>query len=168
MKRQQGLTLLEVVVSIGVLTIILSALTVATLSSLNNSTYSRNQNQATQYAQSALEGVREAASSDYQTFTTYTSGSYCYNDSCSAFSSNGCGGSGSSCGNNITRSIFSRYVTITQNDSSDCGATTTSKKGGTYVLSTVAWTDGKCTGATLCEKVVLSSCIAAHDTQTVQ
>jgi len=165
MKNQAGLTLLEVVVSIAALTVILSSLTVATLSSLNNATFSKNQNLATQYAQAALEGVRQANDSDYATFKGYT-GSFCYNN-CSPFNTNAnsCGGSGSSsCKINLPPT-FSRYVTIKAGDTVNCGA---SNGGGTFVTATVAWADGKCTGNTLCQKVMLSSCIAAPAAQTVQ
>lgn len=55
---QSGQSLLELVVVITVIVIVVSALVFATIASLRNATFARNQAQATKLAQEALERVR--------------------------------------------------------------------------------------------------------------
>lgn len=54
----KGQSLLEIVVLIGVVVIIGSGLVVVTLTSLKNSQFSKNQLQATKYAQGAIDAIR--------------------------------------------------------------------------------------------------------------
>lgn len=57
-ESQKGQSLLEVVVTIGVLVVIVTGLTVVTINGLKNSQFSKNQLQATKLAQAGLEEVR--------------------------------------------------------------------------------------------------------------
>lgn len=56
--RNKGQTLIEVVVVIAVMVIVVSALTFATIASLRNAQFAKNQSQATKLAQEGLEKVR--------------------------------------------------------------------------------------------------------------
>ncbi len=56
--NQQGQTLIELVVVTAVSVIVVGALTFATVSSLRNAQFAKNQSQATQLAQEAIEEVR--------------------------------------------------------------------------------------------------------------
>lgn len=58
--RQAGQTLVELVVVVAVSVIIIGALVFATISSLRNASFSRNQAQATKLAQEAIERVRSS------------------------------------------------------------------------------------------------------------
>jgi hypothetical protein len=62
---QQGQTLLEVAMALGIALIIISALTIVTLEGLKNSQFSQNQTQATQLAQEGLEKVKSMRDRDY-------------------------------------------------------------------------------------------------------
>lgn len=55
---QKGQTLLELIIALGLLIIIATAITVSTSSGLKNSLFSSNQAQATKYAQEGLEKVK--------------------------------------------------------------------------------------------------------------
>lgn len=56
--RQNGQTLVELVVVIGVLVIVVGALVFATIASIRNAQFSKNQAQATKLAQEGIERVR--------------------------------------------------------------------------------------------------------------
>lgn len=58
MYSEKGQSLLELVVVIGVVVIVVGALVFATIASLRNASFSRNQAQATKLAQEGLEWVR--------------------------------------------------------------------------------------------------------------
>lgn len=72
----QGQTLVEVLVALGIITIIITALTGVVITSMGNARNSKDQNQATQYAQEGMEIVRQIRDSDYVGFRNY-SGTYC-------------------------------------------------------------------------------------------
>lgn len=73
---QNGQTLLEVLVALGVGIFILTAMTSAILGSLANAQFSKNQNLATLYAQQGMEIVRDIRNTDWSNFyNTYTSAS---------------------------------------------------------------------------------------------
>lgn len=61
----KGQTLLELVVGLGLLTVIVGALAIVTTNSLRNSQFSKNQVQATKLAQENMEKVRTIKSSDF-------------------------------------------------------------------------------------------------------
>lgn len=58
--RQTGQTLLELVIVISVSVIVIGALVFATIASLRNASFSKNQSQATKLAQEGIEKVRVA------------------------------------------------------------------------------------------------------------
>lgn len=65
MNKQKGQTLLELVVGMSLVTVIIGALAITTTYSLRNSQFSKNQTQATKYAQEYLEQVRTIKSANY-------------------------------------------------------------------------------------------------------
>lgn len=76
MLAEKGQTLLEVLVALGVGVAVLVATTNAILSSLTGSDFGKNQTQATQYAQQAMEVVRDLRNREGASFFT-RNGSYC-------------------------------------------------------------------------------------------
>lgn len=64
LKNQHGQTLLELIVVITVASLVMGALTFATISSLRNAQFSKNQTQATKLAQAGLEVVRNIRGKD--------------------------------------------------------------------------------------------------------
>jgi len=76
-KKQLGQTLLEALIALSTAVVIISAMTVIVLSSLSNAQFSRNQNQATLYAQQGIEFLKNLAQSDWASFTANTQVNYC-------------------------------------------------------------------------------------------
>lgn len=64
--NSKGQSLLELVIGLGLITIVISALTILTVAGLRNSQFSKNQLQATKLAQEVLEKVRTVKSSNYE------------------------------------------------------------------------------------------------------
>jgi len=154
---ESGQTLLEAVVALATAVVIISAMTVIVLSSLNNAQFSKNQNQATQYAQQAVEFLKNLSQSNWATFATYTLTNYCMPSDNSLPARVGL-----SCGPNPNVGIFLREVTINQyaagNIDTSCVPTSVARA---LVAVSVGWADSKCTSTTdiYCHKVKLISCI---------
>jgi Tfp pilus assembly protein PilV len=56
--NESGQSLIEVLIALLVAVLMIGAMTIATITSLRNSTFSQNQSQATKYAQESIELVR--------------------------------------------------------------------------------------------------------------
>lgn len=148
---QKGQILIEAVLALAVAVVIISAISGAAITSVNNSSFSRDQNSSTDYARQGIEVLKQQSETNWTAFSSNPSGSYC-------FGSNNTLTSGSNCSPNIgTNNYFVRQVSITQN-SSQCGAIV----GVTQVSVTVSWADGKCQsgGPAYCHQVSLNSCLA--------
>ena len=158
MMYQRGQTLIEVLIGLATSVVVIAAITTATISALNNATFSKNQNLATQYAQQGMELMRKMRDSDWTTFSGL-SGTYCLAKGCTKLSasSQNCWlpASGNQCNQNVE--FFVRQIDVQQNSLS-CDGTSTK------VVSTVSWFDGKCTSGnnTFCHQVVLTSCLSNY------
>jgi len=62
---EKGQSLIDIVISLGLLLVIISALSIATINGLRNSQFSRNQIQATKRAQDAMEQIRSIKANNY-------------------------------------------------------------------------------------------------------
>lgn len=156
MKNEQGQTIIEIMIALGAIVVLLSAITVIILVSINGANYSRDQNNATEYAQQGMEIMRALRDTDYGQFSGLN-GSYCMDQSCTS-AGNCTLKSASSCPVNINN-YFSRLVTVTPLSSSpaDCK---NQGQASTEVTMKVSWSDGKCTGGSLCENILLNSCLS--------
>jgi Tfp pilus assembly protein PilV len=145
--NQKGQSLVEALVALAAAAVIVSAIAIAVITSVNNSDFSRSQNIATQYAQEGIEVLRNLSETSWTTFSTY-SGTYCLAQDSTSLTVPGSG-----CAQNIN-TTYVRQVMITP------GSGTCS--GNTKVTVTVFWGDGKCTSASnpYCHSVVLDSCLA--------
>ncbi len=153
-KKQLGQTLLEALIALATAVVILSAMAVIVLSSLNNAQFSKNQNQATQYAQQGVEFLKNLSQSNWTTFANYNQTNYCMpSDNSLPQRVSG------SCGPNPNVGIFLREVTIRQ--SSDVLNTCNPVVNSALVSVSVGWSDNKCTnsGDLYCHKVKLISCV---------
>jgi Tfp pilus assembly protein PilV len=152
---QKGQSLVEALVALAAAVVIVSAIAVAVITSVNNSDFSKNQNLATQYAQEGIEILRNLSQSDWAIFSTY-SGTYCLNQNSATLTTP----SGATCTQNIN-SFFVRQAVINQGSSS-CSS-------NTKVSVSVAWADGKCTSASnpYCHAVLLDSCLANINSTTL-
>lgn len=185
MKRQQGLpatpsqasglrggrgqTLLEILLAFSVSILVLSAVILGVVTSLNNAQYTKNQGLANSYAQEGMAAVKKIRDSSLYDYSSYgigdlTSGvKYCINKKLELkeipFSenclSNPFYGSSLAIG---AGGIFSREVRF-NHDSEDCS-------GGSKTTVKVSWTDSKCpadTGEPLCHSVELITCFSNID-----
>lgn len=177
MKRnQEGQSLIEVLVGLVTASLIIGAITVATITALNNSVFSKNQSIATQYAQQGLELVRNLRDRQNSSFSQLN-GHYCLAKSCTDIkptSSNPkdpCGPKSIICDQNVggeNADIFVRQVFVDPN-STYCMDTTQQVTQGTQVTVNVSWFDAKCgTGNVFCHQVNLSTCLSAYNTISPQ
>ena len=160
MKNESGISLIEVLFALGVLTVVLTALTSNVLTALRNTDFSKNENLATSYAQEGLEIARQMRDSDYATFSSL-SGHYCLASNCGAIGvGSGCGVSSNMCSAKNIGPNFSRDVEVLQNGASgnDCNI---QGANAIKVVSTISWDDGKC-GGTLCRTVAVTSCYSDY------
>src|SRR3989344_9330524 len=77
LSSESGQTLLEALIALATAVVIISAMAVLVLSSLSNAQFSKNQNQATQYAQQGMEFLKNLAQSDWASFAAKTDVNYC-------------------------------------------------------------------------------------------
>src|SRR3989344_1377006 len=109
LRSESGQALLEVLIALTTAVIIISAMTVIVITSLNNAQFSKHQNEATQYAQQGIEILKNQSQSDWSTFSSKNDINYCLSQSNDLTTRTG---TGTSCGLNL--GIFSREVTIYQ------------------------------------------------------
>lgn len=76
-KYQNGQTLAEVVVAIGVVVLLVTGLIIGTSVTLKASQYGKARSQAAQYAQEAVEMARALRDSSWTTFFSYSGTSQC-------------------------------------------------------------------------------------------
>lgn len=143
--NQRGQTLLELVVALGIGLIIVSAVTVAVLTSLSNAQFNRDQSLAISYAQEGMENVRKVRDQRWSTFSSLN-GTYCIGKS-NPFPS----GSGvTSC---TTVNIGTTFIREAVLGNGSC------ENPSREVLVRVKWRDGKCAANVFCHKVELKSCL---------
>ncbi|OGM04480.1 hypothetical protein A2129_01745 [Candidatus Woesebacteria bacterium GWC1_42_13] len=69
---KKGQSLFEVVIAVGVMGIVISAVVALAATSIRNSTFSRNNSLATRYAQEAIEWMRGERDASWVTFYNYS------------------------------------------------------------------------------------------------
>jgi len=152
-KKGQGL--IEALIALGAAVIIISAITIAVITAVNNSDFSKYQNLATGYAQQGMQVVQQKSQLDWQALQASISAAtvWCLPQGTTDFHSASLGSS--PCGVNISGG-FVRQLNFTGNSAS-CSNT------GTQIEVTVKWTDGKCSTTSevpdYCHKVTLDTCI---------
>lgn len=159
---QRGQTLIEILIAMAIGIVVISVMTVAVTTAVNNANVSKNQNLSTQYAQEGMEIVRQLQMSNYQLFSSF-SGRYCLANSCTVISAaigGACGknaaGTTTNCTSNINNNLYIRQVDVLQPGSigETCDNTTT------QVTSSVLWTDGKCPAGSYCHSERIVSCFS--------
>lgn len=151
---KKGQTLLEAVIALSILVIILGAVATSVLTSINNASFVKQQNQANKLSQQGIEYIRDRINnSGTNTFSTYTqyaggSGVQCFNDInvVPIFAPGSCPSA------NI-QGFFKREATFV---SAHCD--TNSFVNGLSVTINVYWTDGKCTTGSFCHSQKVTSC----------
>jgi Tfp pilus assembly protein PilV len=174
--NNKGQGLIEALIALGAAVVIISAITVAVITAVHNSDFSKYQNLATGFAQQGIETVKQQSQLDWNTTSVYT-GPYCLSQGETNFSPL----VGNTCAPMDVGSMFIRQVDFTKippklscnNLSSPCCASSIQPGIGapdfcinnpslcsSQVTVTVKWTDGKCSNASdFCHSVKLDSCI---------
>jgi Tfp pilus assembly protein PilV len=154
LKSQSGQSLVEVLIALAVGIIIIGAMVMVVISSLNNEQFGTSQNQSTQIAQEGLDIMREASQSDWNSFATNNLTNYCLSENSTNLVPRSSFTPGE-CPQNV--GTYVREITIIFNG---CTAVTPPPTTNAKVTSRVKWTDGKCTTSTniFCHQVELSSC----------
>lgn len=145
--NSQGQTLIEATVAIAVASIVVGAIAMAIVTSMNNARFSQSQNLATQYAQQGMDMLRQESESYWAIFTGYPAGTYCF-------------GLGSlvlapDCNVANINSTYLRKVIINKT-SVDCSVEKASVS--------VSWSDSKCASGEFCHTVSLDSCFTQGST----
>lgn len=137
---------MEVLVALAVAVIVITAITLLSITSLSNTQTSKNQEQATKYAQEGMELMRKIRNSNYTAFGTY-SGTYCLAKGQSTM-----GAQMGSCTTPNVDNRFIRSVQVQQN--AGCGVNLA------RVVLIVSWNDTKCGTGSYCRKSELVSCFS--------
>lgn len=149
MKNQKGQTLIEALVALGAAIIVITAITIAAISSLNNTEFNSNANLASHYAQEGIAFARHIASANWSKFQTYQ-GDYCYDNEATDLILKGL----STCSLSKATS-FARVLTIDQASGGEC-------RSSAHVVVKVFWKDGACVDPLLpfCHNVNLETCLS--------
>lgn len=168
-KSNNGQTLIEVLVALSAAIVIIAAIVAATLNSLKNSDFVRDQNTAAAYSQQGMEIIRNMRDESIASLSaTYLpDGTYCLASSCTALdkAKPSCWTKSVSCGQNV--GIFIREVKV-EHSSADCNASPTPTGQTNYLSSNVKftvstfWYDTACTDASnpFCHSITTSSCFS--------
>lgn len=143
-----GQTLIEAILALSALLIVLSAISVAVVNSVSNSTFVKNQDKTNKYAQEGIEYIKRIKETNKEDFNDY-SGSYCLGYT-SGVLQNLSAGSGATC-NSLSTGFRHEAAFVS-------GGCNTGGFLGTRVTVTVSWASGKCASGSLCHKAELSTC----------
>lgn len=163
--KEKGQSLIEVLVALAISVVVITAVTLATISALYNSQFSKNQNLASQYAQQGMEIIRKIKVSDPSTFSSL-SGEYCMAEGCTLLNGNigdDCGPPSGNCNSKKTGEIFVREANIDR-QSSRCDPDNVGSPSAVEAKVSVSWSDGKCPlDNVYCHSAELVSCLSVTD-----
>lgn len=177
MKRQDGQTLLEILLAFSVSILVLSAVILSIITSLNNTQYTKNQGLANSYAQEGMAVVRKMRDSSWNDLNNLSLGNfnnntkYCIGQDL-VLDINHRVAKTENCATNYgigANGMFSRDVLFENNSLSCCSnsdSSCTNGLKGSLATITVSWTDNKCpagTGNPLCHNVQLVTCFSSID-----
>lgn len=161
----RGQTLIEVLLAFSASILILSAIIVGITTSLGNTQYTKNQNQANAYAQEGMAIVRKIRDSGWPPSSPF----YCLGPNTTLLTPTA---SQTLCRqlNFLVGKIFAREVVFEHNSDSCCSTNDASCTGGikgSKVTVKVSWQDSKCpAGAAVdpfCHNVELITCLSNID-----
>lgn len=146
---QAGQSLIEALLALAFAVVIITAVVIAVITSLNNTTFTKNQNLASQYAQEGIDIARNMRDSSYAEFKALPNNkSYCAGADGKLSTDSFCTVDG------FERRVFLDHTGLDEKGIPRCQA------GSSFVASIVSWIDSKCTGSTACHSVQLDSCFA--------
>jgi type II secretory pathway component PulK len=152
--NERGQGLVEALIALGAAVVIISAITIAVVTSVHNSDFSSYQSLASNYAQQGMEIVQQQSQLDWNDTATYSgTGIWCLPERTTDFYSHI---TDSNCSlNNVN--IQNKFLRLVEFKTvSSCGTNIQAEV-------TVKWADSNCSinsGNAYCHQVVLDSCIA--------
>lgn len=151
--RQAGQALLEALLALAFAVVIITAVVIAVITTLNNSSFTKNQNLASQYAQEGLDIARNMRDSKYDEFKALPSAQfYC--------AENGTLSEGEFC----SAGDFIRQIYIDHGvggvGGRDENGNQRCEVGSSFVSSIVLWADSKCSEENPCHRMQLDSCFS--------
>ena len=146
-KIMKGQSLIEVLVALGIISLVVTGVATVVTSSLGNTQFSSDQASSTKYAQEGLEVTRRIRNDSYTAFASYN-GTFCLAKGATTL-----GTVQASCSENADHFIRSIQIEHTPG----CGANVSK------VRAIVAWKDGKCTANTYCHKSELVTCLSRRN-----
>ena len=78
--RNRGQSLVEVLVAVGIISLVLVAIVAGVTLAIKNASFSKNQTSATRYAQEAMEWLRNQRDQDWNAFVGRNGRAYCLNN----------------------------------------------------------------------------------------
>lgn len=167
-----GQSLIEILIALSSLVLIISAITIVTINSLNNSLFIKNQNLANKYAQEAMEFIRnwqkgsglvsiDNKNYSFQDFIKILSpggeSTYCLADIGAGATPQLTTPLGPDCSVNLAAAFKRKIVfNLFPSGSTSCGGS------DMMVKSIVSWTSSKCLGSsvTYCHSSQIISCFS--------
>lgn len=143
--NQKGQTLIEALIALGMAVTIISAITSVVIYSLNNSSFSKNQNLARSYVQQSMEKIRGEVRSNYSSFVSTYDTPHCIDEN-----------------NTLTKKQFNCEPAGTFVKEADFESQSPDCQNSLKVTVTVSWNDSKCTDRLnlYCHNVSSSTCFA--------
>jgi type II secretory pathway pseudopilin PulG len=165
MRKQNGQTLLEVLIALSIAVVVIAAVVSSIITSLSNIEYTQNQKNATFLAQQAFESLRELRDTNpvaYNNLFSNCGGKYCLGSGnaipvCTVSFPNAPCGSPNVVTNNTN---FIREVDLLQTSSVCNVSSPPSSSDASEIVVKVSWSDQKCVSATYCHNVTLDSCLS--------
>ena len=144
---QKGQALLESLLALSFAVVIVTAVVIVVITSLSNTSFTKNQNLAGQYAQEGLDVARNMRDSNYTGFKALPNGG------------NYCADNGEIKTENCTVGEFTKQLYI-HHGGIDQGGEVKCEPGSSFVSSIVSWNDSKCLNNSSCHRVQLDSCFS--------
>lgn len=163
LKNQKGQTLVEAIIALAVVSLIITAVVIAVVSGLSNSTASGDRSTALSYAEEGLDYMRDLKSesfsgftSSYPTSTTNANNYYCLSED-GVIEDESVAAINCTTSNNI-EGKYIRRVYIDSNGENPSGVVQCGS-GGIYASSVVTWADSACRNGQNCRSVELTTCL---------
>lgn len=160
--NHKGQTMIEALIALSIILTIMSATTVAVVTSLNNANFVKLQTQSNKIAQEGMEYVRDQVMNNgrFATYSTYTNAyGRCMTP---AFTMTTWAPSTFICpANELIDGKFSRTVRFTTTQCDISGAVFTN---GLRAVVSVYWSDGRCSAGTYCHSQEITSCFTNPST----
>jgi type II secretory pathway pseudopilin PulG len=162
-KFNKGQVLIEAIVALAVISFVLAGIVAALIAAVNNSTFAKNQNLATNIAQEGIDISRDLKESGFSSFTVDNS-TFCLEKNSEGENILRQKSNQSPClviGGIFTREIYVDYDSLSGQGSDERGGSPVVKCGsGVFIASTVSWNDSRCEGSESCHVVELNSCFS--------